>query len=88
MKWELYVLCFYLLGSTFLLLTDHKPLHFLNSMKDANAQIMRLYFSLQPYDFIVHPRPGKTHKHVVFLGWREMANRQQPHGSKAEGQGV
>ena len=51
----------YLYGSSFTLLTDHKPLQviFNNPKSRPPARIERWRLRLQPYDFIVKFRPGK-----------------------------
>uniref|UniRef100_K7F0Q0 ribonuclease H n=1 Tax=Pelodiscus sinensis TaxID=13735 RepID=K7F0Q0_PELSI len=65
-KWATDALRYYLLGSHFRLVTDHAPLRWLHSMKDTNPRIMRWYLSLQPYDFEVAHRLGKTHMNANF----------------------
>ncbi|KAL3999724.1 growth arrest and DNA-damage-inducible protein [Sarotherodon galilaeus] len=60
MKWAIEALRYYLLGRHFTLETDHRALQWLNRMRDANARIAGWYLSLQPYDFTVQYRPGKS----------------------------
>lgn len=46
---------FYLLGREFVLETDHKPLIYLNKMKNSNGRIMRWALGLSPFRFrLVH----------------------------------
>lgn len=41
----------YLYGQYFVLETDHKPLHYMNSARDLNSRIARWSLALQPYTF-------------------------------------
>lgn len=59
-KWAVDSLRYYLLGRHFVLETDHRALQWLHKMKDANNRITGWYLSLQPYDFTVQYRPGKS----------------------------
>lgn len=57
-------------------ITDNAPLCWINSMKDANAQIMRWYLSLQPYNFQILHRPRKAHANANFFSqaeWEEQS---------------
>ena len=49
----------YLVGAKFNVVTDHKALKWLNTMKDNNPRLTRWYLFLQPYQFEVEHRPGK-----------------------------
>ncbi|XP_075779243.1 uncharacterized protein LOC142827525 [Pelodiscus sinensis] len=75
-KWAVDALRYYLLGSTFLVVTDHAPLRWLQTMKDTNARIMRWYLALQPYSFQVAHRPGKVHGNADFLS--RIAPKEEP----------
>ncbi|MGH0182302.1 UNVERIFIED_CONTAM: hypothetical protein FKN15_008743 [Acipenser sinensis] len=66
-KWALETLRYYLLGSTFTLVTDHHPLTWINRMKDKNARIARWYLALQPYHFQVNHRAGSKHQNADHL---------------------
>ncbi|XP_061913606.1 uncharacterized protein LOC133656778 [Entelurus aequoreus] len=57
-RWAVGALRYYLLGRSFSLCSDHKPLQWLQRMKDANARITRWYLALQPYNFRLIHRPG------------------------------
>ena len=57
----------YLLGREFVLETDHKPLVYLNKLKNSNSRLMRWALSLQPYMFRVVHIPGKDHVGPDFL---------------------
>ncbi|KAK7915940.1 hypothetical protein WMY93_011701 [Mugilogobius chulae] len=59
-KWAVDSLRYYLLGRHFTLETDHRALQWLHKMKDANNRITGWYLSLQPYNFTVQYRPGKS----------------------------
>ena len=49
----------YLVGAKFTVVTDHKALKWLNTMKDSNPWLTRWYLFLQPYQFEVEHRSGK-----------------------------
>ena len=49
----------YLVGKTFVLQTDHKPLSYLNQAKFHNDRVMRWALALQGYDYRVEDIPGK-----------------------------
>ena len=49
----------YLVGVKFTVVTDHKALKWLNTMKDNNPRLTHWYLVLQPYQFEVEHRPGK-----------------------------
>ena len=60
MKWAIDTLRYYLLGRHFFLETDHRALQWLHRMKEANMRIAGWYLALQPYDFTVNYRSGKS----------------------------
>uniref|UniRef100_A0A8C6VTB1 Gypsy retrotransposon integrase-like protein 1 n=1 Tax=Nothobranchius furzeri TaxID=105023 RepID=A0A8C6VTB1_NOTFU len=60
MKWTVESLRYYLLGRHFSLETDHRALQWLHRMKDANTRLAGWYLALQPYDFTVCYRAGKS----------------------------
>lgn len=66
-KWALDTFRYYLLGREFLLETDHRPLQWMDRMRDSNARITRWYLSMQPYRFIVQHVPGKSNATADFL---------------------
>ncbi|CAL9691326.1 unnamed protein product [Knipowitschia caucasica] len=59
-KWAVESLRYYLLGRHFILETDHRALQWLHKMRNANNRITGWYLSLQPYNFTVQYRPGKS----------------------------
>ncbi len=67
MKWAIDTLRYYLLGRHFFLETDHRALQWLHRMRDANMRIAGWYLALQPYDFTVHYRSGKSNVVADFL---------------------
>lgn len=71
MKWAIDSLRYYLLGRHFYLETDHRALQWLHRMKDANMRIAGWYLSLQPYNFTVQYRSGKSN--VVADGLSRLA---------------
>ena len=58
-KWALDAFRYYLLGREFLLETDHRPLQWMNRMRDSNARITSWYLSMQPYQFSISHVPGR-----------------------------
>lgn len=67
MKWAIDSLRYYLLGRHFILETDHRALQWLHRMRDANMRLTGWYLALQPYDFTVRYRSGKTNIVADFL---------------------
>lgn len=51
----------YLYGRKFTIITDHRPLKWLLTMKDPSSRLTRWALSLAEYDFEVIHRPGKRH---------------------------
>ncbi len=66
-KWALDTFKYYLLGREFTLETDHRPLQWMDRMRDTNARITRWYLSIQPYKFTIQHVPGKTNAVADFL---------------------
>ncbi len=66
-KWALDTFKYYLLGREFTLETDHRPLQWMDRMRDTNARITRWYLSIQPYKFTIQHVPGKTNATADFL---------------------
>uniref|UniRef100_A0AAV2MN91 SCAN box domain-containing protein n=1 Tax=Knipowitschia caucasica TaxID=637954 RepID=A0AAV2MN91_KNICA len=66
-KWALESLQYYLLGREFDLETDHRALTWMNSMKDHNSRLTRWYLSLQPFQFQIRHRAGKTNVVADYL---------------------
>ena len=57
----------YLLGTTFILRTDHNSLIWLKSFKNPEGQMARWIEKLQEYMFEVQHRPGKKHQNADSL---------------------
>lgn len=66
-KWALDAFRYYLLGREFRLETDHRPLQWMDRMRDSNARITRWYLSMQPFRFSVHHIPGRDNATADFL---------------------
>ncbi|GFW78604.1 transposon Tf2-9 polyprotein [Trichonephila clavipes] len=47
---------------SFLVMTDHNPLVWLNRNVSSNPRLMRWALALQPYNFRIVHRSGKSHK--------------------------
>ena len=56
--WALNYFKIYLLGQQFVIETDHKPLSWLQKMKDNNARLMRWTLQIQSYRFDLKYRKG------------------------------
>ena len=57
----------HLVGKTFVLQTDHKPLTYLNQAKFHNDRVMRWALALQGYDYRVEDIPGKDNVVADYL---------------------
>lgn len=66
-KWALDTFRYYLLGREFTIETDHRPLQWMDRMRDTNARITRWYLSMQPYKFNIRHVPGKSNTTADFL---------------------
>eukprot|EP00794_Sanderia_malayensis_P000683 gene683-biopygen1108 len=75
----------YLYGSTFTLITDHKPLEMIygNVRSKPSARIERWVLRLQPYDFKVQYRPGPSN-HADFLSRHPSVHSKGDQGHIAE----
>lgn len=58
---------YYLLGRKLKLEMDHKPLQWLERMKDANGRITWWYVTMQPFRFTVQHVPGKYNLTADYL---------------------
>ena len=78
----------YLLGTSFTLETDHKPLEWLESHRQSHARSQRLErwsLELRAYDFNITYRPGKNNQcadalsrcPVTIVGWEHPLSAQQ-----------
>lgn len=73
-KWIVGTFHYYLLHNPFSLWVNHKPLKWIASMKDRNAQILRWYLSLLPFSFTVRHQPRSEHDKPSYLScWPTMA---------------
>ena len=57
----------YLYGNKFKIITDHKPLAWLNSLKDTNSRLTRWRLRLSEYNFEIIHRSGKSNCNVDAL---------------------
>ncbi|GFW53257.1 retrovirus-related Pol polyprotein from transposon 17.6 [Trichonephila clavipes] len=58
---------YYLDGNSFLVMTDHNPLVWLNRNVSSNPRLMRWALALQPYNFRIVHQSGKSHKNADSL---------------------
>ena len=77
----------YLLGRQFEVQTDHRALEWLNRLKDHNARLTRWSLALQPYDFVVKYRAGKTNGNADALS-RAYSSSDSTTSSQEKGGGV
>lgn len=66
-KWAVGALYYYLLHNPFILVVDHAPLKWLETMKDHNARVLRWYLSLLLFFFTVHHWPGSQHGDADYM---------------------
>lgn len=59
--------CYYLLGHKFILITDHKPLQYIMTIKKDKSLLTRWATILQAYDFQVVYREGKSNTNADAL---------------------
>ena len=52
----------YLFGRKFTIITDHKPLQWLNNLKEPNSRLMRWRLKLMEYDYEIIYKKGKENK--------------------------
>ena len=64
--WALKYFKYYLYGQAFTIYiyTDHKPLTWLNTMKNSNQRLTRWILTLQEYRYEVHHRAGAANENV------------------------
>ena len=86
--WATRKFCHYLLGTSFTLETDHKPLEWLESHRQSHARSQRLErwsLELRAYDFNITYRPGKSNQcadalsrcPVTIVGWEHPLSAQK-----------
>ncbi|KAG6932446.1 hypothetical protein G0U57_021481 [Chelydra serpentina] len=54
-------LSYYVVGRTFVLVTDHAPLQWMQRDKEKNPGVTRWFLSLQPFQFRIQHRAGSRH---------------------------
>ncbi|KAL1123468.1 hypothetical protein AAG570_002548 [Ranatra chinensis] len=57
----------YLFGRHFIIVTDHKPLQWLFSLKEPNSKLIRWRLSLEEYDYEIRYKPGKQNSNADAL---------------------
>ena len=65
--WAIQRFKYYLLGVTFILEVDHKPLVYLNKFKGDNARLMRWALGLQAFHFQIVHINGRDNDGADFL---------------------
>lgn len=64
----------YLFGRKFKIQTDHRPLVWLNSLKEPNVKLQRWKIQLNEYDFVIEYIKGKTNHVADFLSRVDINN--------------
>lgn len=67
----------YLYGTHFKIVTDHKPLTWLFSVKDPGSRLIRWRLKLEEYDYEIEYKAGKTNTNVDALSRIHVATRNQ-----------
>ena len=70
-KWALETLKYYLLGRKFTLVMDDAPLQWIAKTKESNSRVTRCFLGLQPFNFSVNHRPGRSHGNADALSRRD-----------------
>jgi hypothetical protein len=73
----------YVLGRHFTIVTNHKPLKWVFSVKDPSSRLLRWRIKLEQYDFTIHYRSGKAISHADFLSRIHKADSTED-GEKGE----
>ena len=66
-RWGIQVFKCFIWGVSFIVVTDHKPLIYLNNMANTNSRLMRTLEELAEHDFEVKYRPGVDNTAADFL---------------------
>ena len=69
-KWAILNFAPYLLGRTFTLVTDHRPLSWIAHHSSANARVARWAIALQPFSFAFKYQPGAENGNADGLSCR------------------
>ena len=67
LRWGINSFRCFLAGVPFILITDHKPLVYLNNMSSGNSRLMRTLAEMAEFDFEVRYRPGVDNEAADFL---------------------
>jgi transposase InsO family protein len=51
----------HLVGRPFEIVTDHRALQYLNTMKNSNPRLTRWALAIQPFEFVIKHKPGSQH---------------------------
>ena len=70
----------HLVGRPFEIITDHRALKYLNTMKNSNPRLTRWSLAIQPFNFVVKHRPGLLHSNADGLS-RQAWNEESDTGS-------
>jgi len=66
-RWGIQIFRSFLAGVKFIVVTDHKPLVYLNNMSSTNSRLMRTVEELAEFDFEIRYRPGVDNEAADYL---------------------
>ena len=75
----------YLLGADFVVITDHRPLTFLTTMKNGGPRLTRWALALQPFSFTVVHRPGAANSNADGLSRQDWPDTTVPDETLSDG---
>ena len=67
-----------LAGRPFTIVTDHRALTYLQSMKNANPRLTHWALSLQPFEFSIMHHPGRLHLNADIAPERRKVQTRNP----------
>ena len=68
----------YLLGNKFELITDHRPLTYLRTLKNPTPKIARWLLQLEEYDYTIIYKPGNIHSNADVMSRLPMYDESEP----------
>ena len=77
----------YLTGTHFKIVTDHKALNYLKTMKNGGARLNRWILALQPFSFTTEYRPGKDNSNADGLSRQAWTDTNETPGSGLQKEG-
>ena len=78
LRWGISNFRCFLAGVSFILITDCKPLIFLNNMAPSNSRLMRTLEEMAEFDFELKYRPGVSNEAADFLSRMDDTTKERP----------